>query len=377
MPAPLPASATLGALLRLVEQEKTKSPTEQIPGAGPSDPGRLAVQAPLETPIAPESPESSRVLSLKSEGGLTPSGEDAGPVIPTTAKVGPIGGAEEGMGSVPITEIPTGQIPQATPTPQPTLSEYLAKGKTAAQWYAETGRQSELDKIGAEASKGGIGNFNEFLNTGQPANPQLAIDPITGQSYQKPPEQGQPNTATLQDYLNQGKTAEQWYAETGRQSELNQLTRGATQPIPADVQAGFSRGIVPVIGEGGAYTIPTTTQGQPQLSTSEFVGPMKAGETRGMTTELRPQMTPEAAYRPEGFIGPMKPDLAPELMNSYTMPTSAPTPTPPAGAAGELMKKLDAASTDKERDEIVKQFMIQQGLGNYIPQPTPTPTPRK
>lgn len=38
-------------------------------------------------------------------------------------------------------------VPPLEPQRQPTVEEYLSKGKTVEQWYAETGRQSELDAI--------------------------------------------------------------------------------------------------------------------------------------------------------------------------------------------------------------------------------------
>lgn len=38
-------------------------------------------------------------------------------------------------------------VPPPEPERQPSIDEYLSKGKTVEQWYAETGRQSELDAI--------------------------------------------------------------------------------------------------------------------------------------------------------------------------------------------------------------------------------------
>jgi cell pole-organizing protein PopZ len=55
---------------------------------------------------------------------------------------------------------------QKTAISKPTLSDYLAKGKTAAQWYAETGQQSTLDamnKAKAFTSPQSIANFNSQI----------------------------------------------------------------------------------------------------------------------------------------------------------------------------------------------------------------------
>ena len=50
------------------------------------------------------------------------------------------------------------------------------------------------------------------------------------------PKKVQKNNASLQDYLNMGKTAEQWYAETGRQGELDAIGRDPRQNI--DMRSG-------------------------------------------------------------------------------------------------------------------------------------------
>ena len=48
---------------------------------------------------------------------------------------------------IPPTSIQKTIIKQPEPVKRPTLSDYLARGKTEAQWYAETGQQSTLDAI--------------------------------------------------------------------------------------------------------------------------------------------------------------------------------------------------------------------------------------
>ena len=91
MPGIYPQSGSIGALLRLIEQERKSAPHVRAPIAEPSAPMRKSVAAPLESPIAPESPGTGRVVSIRPE--VAPTG--AGParvVAPTTAKMGGIGG---------------------------------------------------------------------------------------------------------------------------------------------------------------------------------------------------------------------------------------------------------------------------------------------
>lgn len=48
----------------------------------------------------------------------------------------------------PLSVIPMPKYTKPEPKQQPTLEEYLRKGKTVEQWYAETGRQGEADRAG-------------------------------------------------------------------------------------------------------------------------------------------------------------------------------------------------------------------------------------
>lgn len=67
---------------------------------------------------------------------------------------------------IPPTSIQKTIIKQPEPVKQPTLSDYLARGKTEAQWYAETGQQSTLDamnKAKAFTSPQSIANFNSQI----------------------------------------------------------------------------------------------------------------------------------------------------------------------------------------------------------------------
>jgi len=324
MPAILPATSKIGTLLRLLEESASEKPTETMAADQPSSPMRETVEAPLETPIAPESPGSERNISLKPEGSTAPGAETPpGAIMPSSSKIGPIGGIPGGVETA--TPVPMEGEPQL----QPTMEDYLNRGKTAAQWYAETGRQGTLDVIGSQASKGGVGNFNQFLETGRPANADLSVNPQTGETYATPRPTGEPNTATLQDYLSQGKTAEQWYAETGRQSELDNLTRGGTLPIPA--QSLTTNGIRP--------------QG--------FVGPLKQPGGQVLGSQAISPSTPEV-------MGPFKPgaDLLPqqllEPIESTPQYSLTPTPTP---IPGSLRVKLDKAQTKEEVQAVLNEWI--------------------
>jgi hypothetical protein len=268
--------------------------------------------------------------------------------MPGGSKVGGIGGVPGGMEGY----VPGGGEASLTPEPaqpQPTLTEYLARGKTAAQWYAETGRQSELDSIGAAASRGGIGNFDEFLKTGQPANPELAVNPETGQTYQAPKQPGQPNNATLEDYLRQGKTVEQWYAETGRQSDLDRLTQGATLPTPSNIEAEARQNM--------------QAQDRGVMAPSPDMAARAQGQVLGTnqdSSQLRPELSSSSGMQAGPLIGPLLPNqlrtqlaLTPEeqMAGSMVPMGGAPTPTPtpsPTPIPGSLQAKLDKAKTKEE-----------------------------
>jgi hypothetical protein len=106
--------------------------------------------------------------------------------------------------------------------PLPTLEEYLSKGKTAEQWFAETGQQSVADQAG------GADKAVAAIRAAQ--SPQAQSMSISAP---------QP---TLQEYLDSGKTTEQWFAETGQQSALDAL--GGAQ------NAAVALGLVPAPAAG-------------------------------------------------------------------------------------------------------------------------------
>ncbi len=117
MPAIYQPSGGIGALLRKIELERKTSPATLSPGAGAGSPIRRAMATPLESPIAPESPGTSRVISV--QPGTTPS---------TPGKVGTTAMAPRGMtmgqiggGGVvaPTTAAPIQSFAQPTQTPAP------------------------------------------------------------------------------------------------------------------------------------------------------------------------------------------------------------------------------------------------------------------
>lgn len=370
MPAILPPSSLIGTLLRKLEESASEKPTSTMATDNPSAPIRETVQAPLETPIAPESPGTERVMSLKPEGSVQASVE-ATPesITPSTSKVGGIGGPEGGM----IPALPTqAQAPQ----PQPSLEEYLSKGKTAAQWYAETGRQSELDRIGKEASSGGVGNIDEFMKSGKIANDKWAVNPESGELYEAPRPVSEPNTATLQQYLDQGKTVEQWYAETGRQSDLDKLTKGATQAVPR--QAYTQGGALPP-GEKGPppqATLPMRAPGQvlgmQSLTPSgaePVYGPQRPPDWNKPIVTETGEVLPPAGYLPPEVLTPL------ESVPSYA---AEPTPTPPAGMAGQFIKAINESKTEEEANSRIEELIGQMSPGTLSRLRallTPTPKP--
>ncbi len=268
MPGPAqPATSSVGALLRLIAQEKSKAPHLQTPQAASGTPIRAAAGSPLESPILPESPGSERTVGVKPE--LLPGVSEAGiaaDTAPGRTNIGAIGGPEggiPGVGSVPAPPV----APPQEPKRQPTLAEYRAQGKTVAQWYAETGQQSTLDALGADPRTDVNMETGEITKVGEGRHPSRLRTLDGGGGKTQP---------SLQDYLNQGKTAAQWYAETGRQGELDKLGGPDNlKPLPA----------------------PKTASVTP---------------TSGFQQPLRPSGTPSPAPAPSdqgggssGFIGPI------------------------------------------------------------------------
>jgi len=311
MPGPAqPATSTVGALLRLIEQEKSKAPHLQTPQAAPSAPAREMAQAPLESPILPESPGSERTVGVKAE--TLPATTEAGLPATTTprrALFGEMGGPGDIEGFVnPLTRdkatvdkiYDTGKYPSlrkdAYPNggysysvdsdsdaakiwneiratnaankkaskPKPTLGEYRGRGKTAAQWYAETGKQSTLDAIGKDVNKSVDLVTGKPSIVGGPRSGRAVVGPEGNVGFQ-PEAPHAPNNASLQDYLSQGKTREQWYAETGQQSGLDKLGGpGNLKPLPTpETQAPVTP--TPTLGQNlmpSSVSAPVQSQAQ-------------------------------------------------------------------------------------------------------------------
>ena len=97
MPAPIQPSGNIGALLRIIQQERKKAPHQIPPTAEPSAPIREAVSAPLESPIAPESRGTARIVAQRPEAA--PTGATGRGITPGRASIGPIGGS--GFGPEP------------------------------------------------------------------------------------------------------------------------------------------------------------------------------------------------------------------------------------------------------------------------------------
>lgn len=79
----------IGSLLRTIQEERSKAPHVLPPASEPQAPIRAAVQAPLESPISPESPGSSRVISVRPEGSPpTAASTPPGRVTPPRTYIG-------------------------------------------------------------------------------------------------------------------------------------------------------------------------------------------------------------------------------------------------------------------------------------------------
>lgn len=83
----------IGSLLRTIQEERSKAPHVLPPAGEPQAPIRAAVQAPLESPISPESPGSSRTVSIRPEGvPPTSASTPPGQIVPPFTIIGDRGG---------------------------------------------------------------------------------------------------------------------------------------------------------------------------------------------------------------------------------------------------------------------------------------------
>lgn len=98
----------IGALLRMIQEEKSQSPL-MPPSADVGSPIRGVVQGPIKSP---ESPGSSRMVSIRPEAAISPEN----PVQPDTgAPVAP-------AGLPPVSPVASRPIPTPVPTPAPPRS---------------------------------------------------------------------------------------------------------------------------------------------------------------------------------------------------------------------------------------------------------------
>ena len=349
MPGPAqPATSTVGALLRLIEQEKSKAPHLQTPQAAPSAPAREMAQAPLESPILPESPGSERTVGVKAE--TLPATTEAGvaaDVVPGRSVIGERGGPLDLAGMAPGAT-PGDMGSMGPQTPKPTLGEYRAKGKTAAQWYAETGRQSTLDAIGKDVNKSVDLVTGKPSIVGGPRSGKAVVGPEGNVGFQ-PEAPHAPNNASLQDYLSQGKTREQWYAETGQQSSLDKLGGpGNLKPLPAPRQNAPVTP-TPTLGQNlMPSSVQAPTQGTSDPGSANNYGVMTPEQIRG---QLPPVESPNFGIELKKFL-----EQHPEFGDSNQINLE---PT-------EIDKKI--AEDKKITDYLEKFSQIKQG-----PNPTPPP----
>lgn len=157
------ATSTIGSLLRLIEEEKTKAPTKILPQTEPGSAIRGLVQGPLESA---ESPGSSRVVSIKPEAATmsgpeaTPAGRVIAPVaprpVPTPSVVAPMAPAPAG-GGMPA---PSYNAPVPTPVPTPTMPK-IGTSITGSVQGAKT--SAPVSSSGGYSGVGGFSGISRFV----------------------------------------------------------------------------------------------------------------------------------------------------------------------------------------------------------------------
>lgn len=108
----------IGTLLRMIQEEQSSSALATPPAAEPGSPIRELTQGPI---LAPESPGTSRVASLRPEGiasspvDLQPGSvvPPVAPVAPVAAPIGPVNPGSPGVSS-PVASRPASQSVSAT-----------------------------------------------------------------------------------------------------------------------------------------------------------------------------------------------------------------------------------------------------------------------
>jgi len=119
MAVPYAGSGSIGALIRLIEQEKSKAPTAMKPEMELGAPIREMTAQPF---MAPESVGTARTLSLKPEGVPSSMIAGGGQVTPAAAPptpAAPIGVPVVGPSIGMPERTPSSAGPASSPTPQP------------------------------------------------------------------------------------------------------------------------------------------------------------------------------------------------------------------------------------------------------------------
>lgn len=122
------SGSNIGTLLRLIQEDQNKNAASLVPSADPNSPLRGAIQQPLQ---APESPGSSRVVSVRPEA-VTQQGPQASPtVVAPQAPVAP----SAPIAPAPQAPRPAGSSVSAPSTPNislPTLGTRITPTAVAA-----------------------------------------------------------------------------------------------------------------------------------------------------------------------------------------------------------------------------------------------------
>lgn len=128
------AGNSIGSLLRFIQEQKSTSPIVP-PRSEPGSPIRNVVQEPLK---GSEGQGTSKVVSIRPEGTLTPSGQPIEQGTPQSSRVGPIsiGGADVGQigpnGEAPISVVAGNEPGTGFTTPSSTRTTGDVINKTGA-----------------------------------------------------------------------------------------------------------------------------------------------------------------------------------------------------------------------------------------------------
>ncbi len=138
-------AGNIGALLRLIQEEKAASPAALPPETAVTSPLRGVVQEPLRSP---EAPGGTRVVSMRPEG-VTPQGPTAAPTVVPAARpvapvapvapagqpgvTGPVSAPSPASSSQPSVSGVSAQAPAIATKVMPTMSPAIQSAITATQ----------------------------------------------------------------------------------------------------------------------------------------------------------------------------------------------------------------------------------------------------